>query len=90
MRLALVQATGLFQEVIILINFPSEVVIKILSKETQNRRFANAIIVQYAGDFSFGILPSLQTPTLKRLFKFPVRGNVREGCIDGQSQFLTL
>ena len=90
MRLALVQATGLFQEVIILINFPGEVIIKILSKETQNCRFANAVIVKYAGDFSLDILPGLQTPTLKRLFKFPARGKIREGAIDGQSQFLTL
>ena len=90
MRLALVQATSLFQEAIVLVNFSGEAVIKILSEETQHCRFANAVIVKYAGDFSFDILPGLQSPTRNRLFKLPVRGNIREGCIDGQSQFLTL
>ena len=56
----------------------------------QNYRFANAVIVEYAGDFSFDILPGLQMPTLKCLFEFHVWAKIREGCIDCQSQFLTV
>ena len=89
MRLALAQATGLFQKVIILINLAGEVVIKILSKETQNYRLSNAIIVKYAGDFSFDIFPGLQTPGFKGLFEFCVWSKIRESGIDSQRQLLT-
>ena len=89
MRLALAPATGLFQEVIILINLAGVVVIKILSEETQNCRFSNAVIVKYAGDFSFDVLPGLQTPGFKGLFELCVWGKIREGGIDGQRQLLT-
>ena len=63
-RFALVQASGLFQKVVILINFSCQVVIKVLPEEPENRGFANALIVQYAGDFSFDVFFSLQAAIL--------------------------